>query len=128
MTTLLLVEADIIVRAPLGAYLRECGFRVLEAASSVEARSFLTNGSGTIEIVLADAQLKDESGFALAAWIRSKWPDTQVILAGSAEAATERAGKLCEEEPSVTRPYDHQLVLERIRRAAAALERNKPKV
>lgn len=127
MITLLLVEADIIVRAPLGAYLRECGFRVLEAASGAEARKFLGDGAATIEIVLADAQLEDESGFALAAWIRSTWPDIEVILAGSAETATERAGKLCEEEPSVTKPYDHQIVLQRIRRAAAALDRNKPK-
>ena len=37
---ILILEADVLVRQPLAAYLRECGYRVLEAASADEARDF----------------------------------------------------------------------------------------
>lgn len=124
MTTLLLVDADILVRAPLAAYLRECGFRVLEAATDAEARAFLADTSSAIDILFAEAASGDAGGFALATWARKEYPDVAVILAGNVEAATKKAGDLCDDEPSVAKPYDHQLVLDRIRRAAAARERN----
>lgn len=124
MTTLLLVDADILVRAPLAAYLRECGFRVLEAATSEEARAFLTDQGSAVDILFADAGSTEAVGFALASWARQEYPDIDFILAGNVEAATKKAGDLCDDEPSVSKPYDHQLVLDRIRRAAAARERS----
>lgn len=128
MTTLLLADADILVRAPLAGYLRECGFRVLEAATNEEARAFLADSSSAVDILFADAGLTDGGGFALASWARKEFPDVAVILAGNVEAATKKAGDLCDDEPSVTKPYDHQLVLDRIRRAAAARERDRTKL
>lgn len=124
MTTLLLVDGDILVRAPLAAYLRECGFRVLEAATDDEARAFLTDPSSGVDILFAEAESTGAGGFGLASWVRKEYPGVAVILAGNVEAATKKAGDLCDEEPSVAKPYDHQLVLDRIRRAAAARERN----
>ena len=38
---ILLVECDIVVRSPLAEYLRECGYRVLEAVNTIEARELL---------------------------------------------------------------------------------------
>lgn len=125
MTNLLLVEADILVRTALAAYLRECGFRVLEATSIAEAHVFLGDNDSSVELVLAEIGHTGEEGFALASWIRKERPDVDVILAGTLEAATKKAGDLCEGEPSVTKPYDHQLVLDRIRRAIAARERDR---
>lgn len=122
--TLLLIDADILVRAPLAAYLRECSFRVLEAGSGADARKFVNDATVTIDIVLADADLSDESGFTLAAWLREKRPGLEIILAASPEQAAQKAGDLCEGGDPLTKPYDHQLVLDRIRRAIAAHERN----
>ena len=124
MTTLLLVDADILVRAPLAAYLRECGFRVLEAATDAEARAFLADTSSAIDILFAEAASGGAGGLALATWAPKEKSHVSVILAGNVEAATKKAGDLCDDEPSVAKPYDHQLVLDRIRRAAAARERN----
>lgn len=42
-----------------------------------------------------------------------------LILAGNVEAATKKAGDLCDEEPSVSKPYHHQRVLDRIHRPRA---------
>lgn len=121
--TILLVEADVLVRHPLAGYLRACGFRVLEATSADEARQVLEGGKLRIDIVFADA---DGSGdaFALASWIRRSHPGVQVILAGSHARAAESAGGLCEEGPSLSKPYDHRLLLDEIRRLLAARERN----
>ena len=60
MTTpnLLLIDADILIRAPLAAYLRECGFRVIEAGTSAEARKFVEDETIALDVVLAEALLQ----------------------------------------------------------------------
>lgn len=121
--TILLVEADVLVRHPLAEYLRACGFRVLEATSADEARQVLEEGKRRIDIVLADAA-DSGAAFALSSWIRRGHRDVQVILAGSHARAAETAGELCEEGPRHSKPYDHQLLVEQIRRLIAARERN----
>jgi DNA-binding NtrC family response regulator len=122
---ILIVEPDILVRSPLAAYLRECGFRVIEAIDAKEAREFLSDGSRQIDVVLADVDMNGESGFALAAWIRGNRPGIEVVLAGTVAKAAEKAGDLCRDGPALSKPYDHQLVLDHIRRLLAARDRNK---
>jgi len=120
---ILIVEADVLVRNPLAEYLRECGYSVVEAGDDAEARVLLEHDELPIDIVLAEGT----AGLQLAAWIRTKHPDVQLILAGSIARATEKAGELCEEGPELTKPYEHKLVLERIRRLTAARERARGK-
>jgi DNA-binding response OmpR family regulator len=120
----LLVEADILVRHPLAEYLRECGYTVLEAANTDDARKLMAEGPQAVDAVLADVDVPGEGGFALAAYIRANHPGVQVILAGSVAKATAAAGDLCEEGPSLAKPYDHQFVHDRIRRLLAARDRN----
>jgi len=112
-----------VVRHPLAEYLRQCGFRVLEAASTDEARQVLEEGKLRVDIVLADADASGDA-FALSSWIRRSHSEVQVILAGSHARAAESAGELCEEGPRLAKPYDHQLLLDEIRRLLAARERN----
>lgn len=121
---ILLVESDVLIRRPLAEYLRECGFRVIEAHDAHEARQVLTNGAAKVHIVLADIDHQAGSGFALAGWIRTDHPEIQVLLAGTIAKATEKAGDLCDQGPHVSKPYDHQLVLDRIKRSLAARERS----
>ena len=45
MQTLLLADPDVIVRTLLAQYLRECGYRVLEASNSREVPQFLADTS-----------------------------------------------------------------------------------
>jgi DNA-binding response OmpR family regulator len=122
---LLLVDGEPLVRAPLAQYLRECGYRVLEAVNAKEALRILVDRSHAVDIVLADIQTLGEDGFAFAAWVRKHKPEVRVVSAGSAAAVARRAGELCEEEPPIRKPYDHQLVLDRIRRLLAERDRNR---
>jgi len=39
LETILVLEKDILVRQPLAKYLRDCGYRVLEAVDDDEARA-----------------------------------------------------------------------------------------
>ena len=123
----LLVETDGLVRAPLAQYLRECGYQVLEAVNADEARRLLSSGEWGIDVVLTEVESLGESGFRLGTWIRRTYPSVVVILAGSVARAAEKAGDLCEEGPTLSKPYDHRVVLDRIRSLLAARKRTTEK-
>ncbi len=121
---LLIVEADVLARHPLAEYLRECGYRVFEAANIAEAQLLLNQQGTAIDAVLADAS-RGSDGFTLASWVRQHLPTVQVTLASSVGNATKKAAGLCEDGPATARPYDHQLVLQTIRRLVAERDRKR---
>ncbi len=123
--TVLLVEGDILLRHPLAEYLRECGFVVYEAANGEEAEAVLVSRDLNVGIVLAD-MTTDKSGFQLQVWIRSKMPHVEVILAGSIDKAVDQAGSLCNEGPALVKPYEHRLVLDRIRQSLSRRAQRAP--
>jgi len=115
--TVLVVDSEIIVRMTLSEYLRHCGYRVVEAASGEEALTVLKDSDTTIDVTLAEVELRgDIDGFQLAAWIRTRRPAISVILAGTPSRAAKAAGDLCEDGPMMSKPYDPQLVVDRIKR------------
>jgi DNA-binding response OmpR family regulator len=118
----LIVEADILVRQPMAEYLRECGYKVAEAANVTEARQLLRERKIPIDLVLLDAGADPDGCFALAQWIRNAQAGVDVILAGTVPKMASEAGELCE-ETALKKPYDHRLVLERIKQARAARDR-----
>jgi DNA-binding NtrC family response regulator len=120
----MLIEADVLIRTPLAEYLRECGFRVIEAINAEEARAILANVPAKIDAILMDADAPEESGFVFRLWVRANYPAIDVILAGSIERTVNKAGELCEEGPALSKPYDHKFVLDEIRRRLAARDRN----
>jgi DNA-binding response OmpR family regulator len=115
MDCVLIVDSDVLVRHPLAAYLRECGYRVLEAADTDEARALLGGQDITVDVLLA----RGPAAFALASWVRTAHPEIEVILAGSIETEASKAGDLCEEGQAEALPYEHKFVLERIRQLMA---------
>lgn len=122
-SVVMLVEADVAVRQPLAEYLRECGFKVLEAISGAEAIEALRDDRIRVNIVLADATT-DGAGFELSGWMRRHRPDVDVVLAGSIETAIAKAGGLCEEGPALAKPYEHRFVLAHIKRLIARRTRS----
>jgi CheY-like chemotaxis protein len=61
----LVVEDDVLVRLVIAAYLRDCGYRVFEAASGDEAIKLLERDGGGISVVLTDVEMPGETdGFA----------------------------------------------------------------
>jgi DNA-binding NtrC family response regulator len=118
--TILVVEDDVLVRMPIAQYLRDCGYRVVEAVSADEAMTVLLHHELAIDIVFTDIEMPGSvDGFGLAKWIRDKRPGMDVILAGTLPRTIDAAKELCE-AGSVPKPYDAQTVHNHIRRLLAA--------
>ena len=119
--TVLVVENDVLVRLSISAYLRDCGYRTIEAASDDEAMIVLTSSQLVIDVVLTDAGLGGGGGgFSLSQWVRSNKPEAGVILVGGPAAAAEAAAELCDKGPMLSRPYEPQAVVDQIRQLLAA--------
>jgi CheY-like chemotaxis protein len=119
--TVLVVDSEIVVRMTVSEYLRSCGYRVIEAADGEEAVTVLQDAGLPIDVVLSEVDLRGEmDGFQLASWIRDRRSQAAVILAGTPARAAKVAGDLCEEGPLLSKPYDPQLVLDRIKRLLSA--------
>jgi DNA-binding response OmpR family regulator len=124
---ILVVERDILVRQPLAQYLRDCGYRVLEAVNAAEARGVVSTGREGIDVVLMDVKgVPSEGGFALASWLRSSHPTIKVLLGGTGTIAKvlQLAGDLCNDGP--VGGLDYRLVLDHIRRLLAGRDRRSP--
>jgi CheY-like chemotaxis protein len=118
--TVLVVEDEVLIRLVIADYLRECGYRVHEAANAAEAVVVLESPTVTIDIVFSDVQMPGEmDGFGLARWVRVHQPDVRVILTSSVERSADIAATLCEAGPLLEKPYEPTGVVERIRQLIA---------
>jgi CheY-like chemotaxis protein len=120
----LVVEDEVLVRYVISDYLRECGYKVIEASSADEALQVLQKASVRVDIMLSNVQLPGAiDGFALARWVRTHHPGIGVILAGTISRAADAAAELCKEGPMLSRPYEPQAVVDRIKRLLAEAKR-----
>ncbi len=110
---ILLVDSNTPQRTAVAQYLRECGYRVLEATSADEARQAIAHHK--VDIVVTDVSLKDDSGFAVSSFVRKEQPEAKIILTHTVEKTAAVAGDLCEDGP-LDHPYHPQLLVERIKR------------
>jgi DNA-binding NtrC family response regulator len=118
--TILVVEDDVLIRMPIAQYLRDCGYRVIEAVSADEAIAVLSHRETIIDVVFSDIEMPGSlDGFGLAKWIREHRPGMDVILAGTVPRTVDAAKGLCESGP-IPKPYDAQAVHNHIRRLLAA--------
>lgn len=123
----LVVESDVLVRLVISEYLRECGYRALEAATGEEALAILTRTELPVDVVFTDARLSGGSdGFTVAQWVRANRPGVDVILVGSVERAADAAAELCDKGPMLSRPYEPQSVVDHIRRLVASRNATEP--
>jgi CheY-like chemotaxis protein len=114
--TVLLVHDDVLIRAALAEYLRECGYRVVEAASIDEALTVLKAREESVDVVFSDVTTGGTmDGFGFARWVKDNQPHIEVLLAGSPRGAAEKAGELCESGPQLKTPYDHASLHNQIR-------------
>lgn len=107
------------MRMALAAYLRECGYIVLETNSPTEARRLLDAGMKA-DIAFIDVEATGElDGFGLAHWIRKTHPSLKVLLASGVRRAADMAGDLCMQGPHSAQPYPHRDLEAHIRRLLA---------
>jgi CheY-like chemotaxis protein len=116
--TLLLVHRDILVRTALAAYLRECGYDVVEAGTTEEAIQALRLDM-KFDLAFLDIEGDAGAGFQLAQTIRKHRPAVRVVLAAGVPRAAAEAGELCEQGPAQRKPYDHRTLERHIRRLLA---------
>jgi CheY-like chemotaxis protein len=111
------VESEVLVRHALAEYLRHCGYRVIEAASTQEAITLLGDTDIPVDVVFSAVEIEGPvDGFGLSKWVRENRPGVQVILSGSVIKAAHAAGDLCEEGPHLAKPYEPQQVVEWIKK------------
>ena len=111
--TVLVVEPDILVRMVIADYLRDCGYKVLEAVAVDDALAVLASGQ-QIDVIFTEVQLSSSmSGFGLAHWVRANHPSIDVILTSGVNGAAEKAGDLCDDGP-LEKPYHPQEFVRRI--------------
>jgi CheY-like chemotaxis protein len=116
---ILVVEDEILIRMVVADYLRNCGYRVIEAASADEAMVILQHLEIDVEIILSDVEMPGSmDGFQLSKWLRTNRPGIDVILTGSVSRATEAAAELCD-SGSIPKPYEPKLAADRIKQLMA---------
>ena len=99
--TILVVEDDVLVRNLAAAYLRDCGFDVIEANGADEAIRVL-QAEVPVDVVFSDIQMPGSmDGIGLAQWVRRERPWLKVILTSGAARTGNDAG------PILVKPYDH---------------------
>ena len=119
--TVLLVDDEVLIRLVIADCLRECGYRVIEADSAEEALLVLQQPDIRVDVLLSDVELRGAmDGFSLAKWTRENRQDVGISLAGSVNRAADAAGELCDDGPLLNRPYEPQVVVDRIKRLLAS--------
>jgi DNA-binding NtrC family response regulator len=123
--TILLVEDEVLVRMPIAQYLRDCGYKVIEAVNADEAMTVLLHEETVVDVVFSDIEMPGAvDGFGLAKWIRERRPGLDVLLAGTINRTVENAKLLCAQGP-VPKPYDAEIVHNHIKRLLAARKTGK---
>jgi CheY-like chemotaxis protein len=117
----MVVEPDVLVRMTVADYLRESGYRVVEAITAEEALSIL--GAGVkVDTILSAIKLQGAlDGFALAQRIREGFGGIEVVLTTGIAMTAKRAGELCGPRK---RPYHPDLIIDRLK---LLFERHRPK-
>jgi DNA-binding response OmpR family regulator len=120
--TILVAEDEVLLRMPLAEYLRDAGYRVLEAASAEEGKALL-GANAAVDLVFTDINMPGEDdGFVLVDWVRGNHPGIALLLtSGSINAAAKL--DLFEGLDMMLKPYDFASVLRKIE-ALLARERS----
>jgi DNA-binding NtrC family response regulator len=83
----LVVEDEFLLRWPASEFLRDCGYRVIEAASVSEAIAVLSSNS-RVDMVFSDVNLQGgPTGHALSVWLDEHQPGLPLILTSGDKTA-----------------------------------------
>ena len=100
--TILVVEDEILTRMAAADHLRDCGYRVLEAADADEAR-ILLRANEPIEVVFSDINMPGINGLELAIWVAKEFPDVKLVLTSGDRANAPAARAMA---AFLEKPYD----------------------
>jgi DNA-binding NtrC family response regulator len=118
--TILVVEDEVLIRMAISQYLRDCGFKVIEAANADEAMLVLQRPDLTIDVVLSDVEMPGSmDGVALANWIKKNKDNLDVIIVSGPAPAAVAAAYLCDTGATLTKPYEPEALLAAINKLLA---------
>ena len=81
---ILVVEDNVLTRCTTAAYLREVGYRIIEAGNAAAAISVLSSGTH-VDLVFSDIYMPGElNGHGLAQWAAQHHPEVPVLLTSAA--------------------------------------------
>jgi CheY-like chemotaxis protein len=113
---ILFVEDEALIRMDMAEFLRECGYRVHEAANAEEAREALQS-KFAIDLVFTDINLPGGmNGLELVDWIVSNRPGVKVLVTTGCALGSDVppiAGAL------LAKPYTGRDLLDRVKQALA---------
>lgn len=111
--TILFVEDEALVRMDMAEFLRECGYRVHEAANASEAVQALES-KFAVDLVFTDINLPGGmDGLELAEWVFNNRPGVKVLVTSGGAPRGDIARAV---EPILVKPYTGRDLLDRIRR------------
>ncbi len=114
--TILFVEDDALVRMDMAEFLRECGYRVHEAADADEAIAELQS-KFAVDLVFTDINLGEGmNGLELAGWTLNNRPGVKVLVTTGA-SRVDLPPEIV--EPLLAKPYTGRDLLDRVKRALA---------
>jgi len=113
--TVLIVEDEVLARTALAEYLRQCGYRVIQASCTAEAMTVLKESQLKTHIVFNAIPC-----FKLSKWVQQHRPELKMVMAGNLEKAAHAVGDLCEDGPQLENPYEPQQVIDWIKRLQAS--------
>ena len=123
----LVVEDEVLIRMVISDYLRNCGYKVIEATNADEAMIILRHAEIDVDVVFSDVEMPGSmDGFQLSKWLRANRPGVDVILTGSVPRAADAAAELCESGP-LPKPYQPQIAVDRIKQLMALRSTRKKK-
>lgn len=119
-STLLVIEDEVLPRMAITDFLRDCGYRVLEAANGEEAQAILRSGE-LVELMFSDINLgAGINGIELAEWTRKNYPGVHILLTSGKSDMADMADALCD-RPLVTKPYSYPALVDEISQVLGAL-------
>jgi CheY-like chemotaxis protein len=112
--TVLVVEDECMVRMPIVEYLRDCGFRVLEAADAPGAIAVLES-DGCVDLVFSDVRMPGPmDGRGLARWVREHRPAMPVLLTSGYNTHGDLGDGRADDLRVIGKPYSQRQVARRI--------------
>jgi two-component system OmpR family response regulator len=113
MTRCLLVDDDDEIRRTVADFLQRFGMAVLGAPDGRTMRRVL--GSETVDIILLDIMLPDESGLVLCSWVHANRPELPVImLTAQGDPASRVVGLELGADDYIGKPFEPRELVARI--------------
>lgn len=96
----LVVDDNPLVRDTVARAVGTLGFSVVRCDSAAEARAWVQQGEGTIDLLVADVRMPGERGTQLARWLTARCPAVRVVLMTGFDGSDEVS-----EHPVLRKPF-----------------------